>query len=1168
MKVNSKSIGGRIGVGYFLMTCVVVIVVLTSLFISRQAKDSANQLFNLRAPTARASLKAVTGINHASSALRGWIILQDSLYIDERSKAWNDEIFPAFEEMDRLSEGWTNPENSKRFLRAGRLLTQLENHQNEIENLYLIDPERAREILAEEASDVALEIKDLLSTMADNQQELMVADFGLLVDQMNTLVISEWSALLVGAFLSILLGFIVTRSITRPVNDAVGVANEIGRGNLDTEINVGGLTELDLLGNSLRDMRDSLIRRKKESERYDWLTTGHNQMYEAMRGEKDLVQLSNDTIKFIAEYTDSDIGAFYLLNDDSNTLSLQGTYALDENGDNLSYKMGKGLVGQAAVSGEIQEYSNLDEVSLRKSSAIIEAAPKNVVIAPIRFKDQILGVIEIGKDQRYLDIEKEFLEAISESVGITISSAIAKAKVQELLEETQRQSEELQQQQEELQASNEELEEQTLKLKEQQEELQASNEELEEQTQIVEQKNQDLETARTDIELKAKQLEISSKYKSEFLANMSHELRTPLNSLLILAKDLKDNKGNNLSEDQIESAEIILKSGQDLLNLINEILDLSKIEAGKMELNASQFTINELVNELKRGFDKQASMKGLDFEIEVDAALPENIATDKQRLGQVLRNLISNAIKFTEKGKVAVKFKSYSDIHMAVSVTDTGIGIPKDKHQVVFEAFQQADGGTSRRFGGTGLGLSISRELAKLLNGKLELKSEPGEGSTFTFIFPMNVAVSTYVDHIPDRKESLIIPSNGSETEYDIKDDRQEISGRDHSILIIEDDEDFANIVAKQAKGKGFKYLLAHSGESGIRLARDFQPTAIILDLQLPGIDGQTVLRELKSDPNLRHIPVHIISAEEKRLDLFKLGAVEYITKPVKKEQLNQAFERIENFANRKMKNLLVIEDDNNLRRSIIKLIGNGDVQCLEASSAADALEVYKNEQVDCMVMDLGLPDMSGFELIKKMEGIKQGQVPPIIIYTGKELTKKQSQELEQYAETIIVKGVKSEERLLDETALFLHRTVKNLPPQKQEIITSLYDKDKVFQGKKVLVVDDDMRNVFALSKVLTERGFEIIKGDTGKAALEQLKHHSDVDIVLMDIMMPEMDGYECMQEIRKQKKFKELPIISLTAKAMKDDRQKCIDAGASDYISKPVDVDRLLSLMRIWLSK
>ncbi|MFV5695367.1 response regulator [Flavobacterium sp. LB3P122] len=738
--------------------------------------------------------------------------------------------------------------------------------------------------------------------------------------------------------------------------------------------------------------------------------------------------------------------------------------------------------------------------------------------------------------------------------------------------ELSNQAEELQIQQEELKQLNEELEQQAQDLKQQQEELQMTNEELEEQTQSLEEKNKEVEASKNDIEQKTKQLEISSKYKSEFLANMSHELRTPLNSLLILSKDLSENRKKNLDDIQVESAEIIYKSGHDLLVLINEVLDLSKIESGKMSINIERVSLKFFTDNLLRDFRHQAEQKGLKLVCKLTDAVPEFIYTDSQRLNQILKNLISNAIKFTEKGNVTISITPNTDTTLNISVTDTGIGISEDKQTSIFEAFQQAEGGTSRKYGGTGLGLSISRELAKLLEAEIKLNSKLNQGSTFSLIIPLEIHPEQEPVSTVTVKPVLYAPHSENEAKYvnypTIEDDRDSIDTNDKVVLIIEDDRNFAAILLKQANKKGFKCLSAASGEDGLLLASKYKPQAIILDMGLPGIKGKQVLYELKVNPSVRHIPVHIISANDRSLEPIREGAVEYLMKPISKDALEEAFNRIENFVNRKIKNLLIIEDNENSRKAMKILIGNGDVKCLEAATGKEALDMYEQNHIDCIILDIGLPDMSGFDLIHKLEDIKVHNMPPIIIYTGKELTKEENNLLHKYAESIIIKGIKSEERLLDETALFLHRTISNLPKSKQMIINSLHDKEAIFHSKKILLVDDDMRNVFALSKILQERGMEVIKSENGKNALEMLDIHTDIDMVLMDIMMPEMDGYEAMKQIRAQIKFRNLPVIALTAKAMKDDKQKCIDAGANDYITKPIDIERLLSLMRVWLSK
>ncbi len=959
-----------------------------------------------------------------------------------------------------------------------------------------------------------------------------------------------------------------------------------------------------------------------ENDSKNWFLLGNAALNEKLLGTQNITELANNTISFLCTYLKANIGAVYLLDETKNSLVLSGKFAFTPAKKTKEYfKLNEGLIGQAAWEQKQIVFATTTNDQIRVTSTVLDAQPKSILITPFILDNKTIGVIEIGKFTDFSETEKEFVAVSMSSIAISVNTvlqseekekragelAIANSElafqneekekraaelviaIKELAfqneekekraaelhtanKELSNQAGELQIQQEELRQLNEELEQQAQNLKQQQEELQMTNDELEEQTQSLEEKNKEVEASKSSIEQKTKQLEISSKYKSEFLANMSHELRTPLNSLLILSKDLSENRKKNLDDVQVESAEIIYKSGHDLLILINEVLDLSKIEAGKMSVNVEKVIIKNFTAELLQNFKHLAEQKGLLLSCELAENVPEFIITDLQRLNQILKNLLSNAIKFTKKGNVTIHVKPDTDKAINISVTDTGIGIAKEKQLAIFEAFQQAEGGTSRKYGGTGLGLSISRELAKLLEGKITVSSSLNKGATFSLVLPQVIQPEIEIFKTLPIQPRQYIPIDKNETTFlnytTIPDDRANLSPADKVVLIIEDDQNFANILLKQANKKGFKCLTAATGEDGLVLASKFNPQAIILDMGLPGISGKQVLQELKSNPSVRHIPVHIISANDRSLEPIREGAVEYLTKPISKEALDDAFNRIENFVDKKIKNLLIIEDNDNARKAMKILIGTGDVQCFEAETGAAAIELYEKHEIDCVILDIGLPDMSGFELIQKLEDIKGHNMPPIVVYTGKELSKDENNLLHKYAESIIIKGVKSEERLLDETALFLHRTINNLPKSKQKIITAIHDKDAIFHAKKILLVDDDMRNIFALSKILQEREIEVIKSENGKNALEMLEQHPDIDLVLMDIMMPEMDGYEAMKRIRSQIKFKRLPVIALTAKAMKDDKQKCIDAGANDYITKPIDVDRLLSLMRVWLSK
>ena len=702
-------------------------------------------------------------------------------------------------------------------------------------------------------------------------------------------------------------------------------------------------------------------------------------------------------------------------------------------------------------------------------------------------------------------------------------------------------------------------------------------------------KNLELENAGKNLEKKAKELETASKYKSEFLANMSHELRTPLNSLLILSGSLSENRENNLTDEQVESAEIIYKSGNDLLTMINDILDLSKIESGKMEVNIENIKVESISENIYGYFKQSAKQKNIDLKISIDKNVPSQISTDQQKVEQIIKNFMSNALKFTDKGGITLHLyiskdsTNNSQNNICISVIDTGIGIPEDKQNDIFEAFQQADGSISRRFGGTGLGLSISRELSKLLGGKIQVESKVGEGSTFTFCMPIvgkiteNETANSSIEKeekAANPEETLKITNPESTqtmfaTDHPkfIEDDFEDIKDEDEVILIIEDDPTFAKILYKQCHERDFKSIASPTGEYGIELANKIIPDAIILDIKLPGIDGWRVLDLLKANPNTRHIPVHIMSGELETITASNKGAIGYLTKPIKKGVLDTAFSKIESFINKKTANLLLVEDDANLRKSIKILIGDDNVKITDAASGKEALNYLSKNNYDCMILDLGLSDMTGFELIEKLNKTKSNQ-PPIIVYTGKDLTKKENETLEKYAESIIIKGVKSEERLLDETALFMHRVIADMPKKQQALINKMHKKEDIFKDKKVLLVDDDMRNIFALTKILREQNMIVSRAENGKVALKLIKESPKFDIILMDIMMPEMDGYETMEALRKIPDQRNVPIIALTAKAMKEDRRKCIEAGANDYMAKPIVIEKLLSLLRVWLYK
>ena len=1037
----------------------------------------------------------------------------------------------------------------------------------------------------------------------------------------------------------------MANSLTVQVRAIADVATAVTRGDLSRQIAVEAQGELDELKNNLNQMIVNLKSTTEKNSEQDWLKTNLAKFSRMMQGQKDLEAVSRLIMSELTPLVSAHHGAFYIMEDDKNTATLKliASYAYKERKHvGNRFYLGEGLVGQAALEKKAILLTSVPDDYIRITSGLGEAPPRNILVLPVLFEGEVKAVIELASFLPFSQIHQLFLDQLAESVGVVINMISANMRTAELLEqsqsltlELQSQSEELRKQQDELKRSNAELEAQatTLRtseelLKDQQEELQQVNEELEEKASLlaeqnrkVESKNEEVEAARLALEEKAEQLALSSKYKSEFLANMSHELRTPLNSLLILARLLSENKDGNLSPKQVEFAQTILTSGSDLLNLINDVLDLSKVEAGKMDVNPTDMQLAEVKEFVERSFSALAEQKGLEFRVELNADLPQTINTDGGRLQQVLKNLLSNAFKFTQEGTVALtvrraeKGRRFQNPALeaapgviAFAVSDTGIGIPRDKQRLIFEAFQQADGTTSRKYGGTGLGLSISREIARLLGGEIRVESTEAQGSTFTLFLPASyvprqdgpdrdvvdtsdfmspsrpprgggsqVAAAAPVMRNRGRPDQRRKPS-GDALQYRaerraipqtvIPDDRELIEEGDRTVLVIENDQNFAKVLLDMARDKGYKAVVELDGEAGLKAAREVRPDAITLDIDMPGMDGFEVLDRLKRDPETRHVPVHIISGVEQKREGLQAGAIAFLAKPVSKEALDAAFARISSFIDTVPKTLLVVEDNEAQRQSIVELIAHDDVEITAVDSAEEARNKLQEKHFDCMVLDLGLKSggMSGFDLLEKVKSDPENHDLPIIIYTGRELSREDETKIKKYAETIIVKDVKSPERLLDETALFLHRIEAKLPEQKRKMLEHLHDADSVVAGKSVLVVDDDVRNIFSLTSMLEDHGMIVRFAENGKQAIEQLKKDSNVDAVLMDIMMPEMDGYETTKAIRAMERFKTLPIIALTAKAMKGDREKCIAAGASDYITKPVDTEQLLSLLRVWL--
>jgi signal transduction histidine kinase/CheY-like chemotaxis protein/HAMP domain-containing protein len=956
-------------------------------------------------------------------------------------------------------------------------------------------------------------------------------------------------------------------NLTTQLRAIADVATAVTKGDLTQSIQVSARGEVAFVKDNINEMIRNLRDTTSRNEEQDWLKTNLAKFTRMLQGQKDLLTVGKLILSELAPVVSAQTGIFYIMDSDAPEpeLRLLASYAFTER-KHLSnrYRLGEGLVGQCALEKQPILLTNVPHNYIQISSGLGQAVPMNIIVLPILFEGKVKAVVELASFQGFNPTHEGFLVQLAESIGIVLNTIKANTLTEDLLKQSQSLASELQNRQDELEKTNKELQDKAAQLAEQNEE--------------VERKNSEVEQARTALEGKAQQLALTSKYKSEFLANMSHELRTPLNSLLILADQLGSNYEGNLTPKQIEFARTIHGSGRDLLRLINDILDLSKIESGNFTVSVTEVRLADLMENVERTFRHVAQEKGIDFSFELAADLPARILTDEQRLDQVLKNLVSNALKFTADGKVTVKVQAVEGHRLrgnsvlsgagkvlAFSVEDTGIGIPPEKQMVIFEAFQQADGSTSRRYGGTGLGLAISRELARLLGGEISVQSEEGIGSTFTLFLPLQA---------PETEREYLEPS-GPETETAIEieemnffdeviaDDRTNISPLDHVALIVEDNHDTAGMLLARARAHGFKGVVATRGYSALTMAREFQPEGITLDVSLPDLDGWKVLSRLKSDLSTRHIPVFIVSADSEPENALKNGAIRFLDKPLDIGSVDAVFERMRQMRDTPGGTVLLVEDDETQRNSLGELLADTP-SLLSAGDAGEAFKILESTPCDCVIVDLMLPGTSGFEVIEHIR--REFPQMPIIVYTGKSLSADEEVQLNRLTQTIIVKDVRSPERLYDQVALWLHRKVSDLPQSGRETVQRLNDPNTLLAGKRVLIVDDDVRNIFAMTSLLERHHMDVMSAEQGETALQLLKGGTPFDIVLMDIMMPEMDGYEVMKAIRGMYGFQELPIIALTAKAMKGDREKCIDAGASDYISKPVDTDRLLTMLRTWL--
>ncbi|MBB6387776.1 MULTISPECIES: response regulator [Flavobacterium] len=1126
-------------------------------------------------------------IVEAQTSMRGYLLTGDEQFVDR----FNDAETRSNNYFDKLDE-LTSDNPSQR-----KMLDELRSKRSgffKYLNNQIVKKRLSKETLIfdlNEGRNMMNEIKTIIKKVEGTEQKLLEERNG------NSERYGTYSLILivVAFFIAFIISIVFMIRILKDYNERTllqnelekkdketaerlevigGIATQISKGNYDVQIDDRKADTLGALGGSIHEMKDSLKSSFELLSQKEWLQSGVASLNDKMLGEKTIQKLSKDVIEFLCQYTNSSAGVLYVVDGEEMTVSGGYSYIPSKNRERI--KKGEGLIGQAIVSGKMLELKSLSPDDIQINYALGEIKPTHIVALPLMdFK--VEGAVELASIYGFSMLQLEFLNLVANNIGIALKATQNRKRVMELLEETKSQSEELQIQHSELEAINAELEAQTEKLQASEEELRVQQEELEQTNEELSERSVLLEEKNTEIQKKSEALELSTRYKSEFLANMSHELRTPLNSILLLSRLLSENNNETMNNEEIEFAKVIQSSGNSLLGLIDEILDLSKIEAGKMELEFLDVSTKEITDNLYNLFHIVAKEKGINFEI-ITKEAPIVIKTDKMRLEQILKNLISNAIKFTEKGTVSIEIKmdSGNDKLICFIVKDTGIGIPLEKQPLIFEAFQQADGSTKRKYGGTGLGLSISRELAKLLRGEITLHSKVNEGSSFTLCLPvLGLAINKVLVNKIQPKEAIadeetkedVKPKYISEViPKEIEDDRDSIEEGDKVILIVEDDINFAKSLLAFTQKKGYKGVVAVRGDYALNFALIYKPIGILLDIELPVKSGWEVLEELKNNSNTKHISVHIMSSHKLKQESLLKGAVDFLDKPVAFDKIPEVFMRIEHIINKESQKVLIIEDNPKHAKALAYFLETYNINSEIKSEVSEGLSVLSKKDVDCVILDMGIPDKQAYEIldgVKKSPGLEN---LPVIVFTGKSLSIKEELKIRKYADSIIVKTAHSYQRMLDEVSLFLHLVEEKKEGKVKEIHKKLNSLNNILFEKKVLIVDDDVRNIYSLSKALEAFKMNVITAFDGKEAIKILDENPDTDVVLLDMMMPNMDGYETAEKIRSNPKFLNLAVIAVTAKAMTGDREKCIKAGASDYITKPVDVDQLLSLLRVWL--